>query len=263
MSGQPLFYKKVTPLTKERHGNWFLKAETDYKFAAGTNCVYLAAVEFARALREYPIVFGRGGDGNVFPVALLGLKQDQNLYLTEEGYWQALYVPAYVRRYPFVLAEDPDGENFTVCIDEAYPGFNQDRQGDALFMENGEQAPILEQSVEFLKGYQAQIAETAKFCKALDHLGLYDPMQANVKTYSGEEFALTGFLVVDRSRLKALAPERLAELVRQDYLELIYAHVQSLSNVNTLIDRLPDSRLGRESAPRPREDQAALAPKPH
>lgn len=243
MAGQPLFYKNVAPLSKERHGKWFLKAGTDYRFAAGTNCVYVAAVEFAPALKEYPIVFGRGDDGEVFPVALLGLKKDQNLYLTEEGYWRAVYIPAYVRRYPFVLAREPKAGSYAVCIDEAYPGFNEKEQGEALFAADGTQAPILEHSVEFLKSYQVEVEQTAKFCKAMDALGLFSPMQANVKMNNGEEFALTGFLVVDKDRLKTLEAERLAELARKDYLELAYAHLFSLSNVNTLIERLPDSRL--------------------
>ena len=258
MSSQPLFYKNVAPLTKERHGKWFLRAENDYGFAAGTNCVYMAAVEFAAALKEYPIVFGRGDDGHVFPVALLGLKKDQNLYLTEEGYWRAVYVPAYVRRYPFVLANDRDGESFTVCLDESYAGFNQAKEGEALFGDDGEPTPVLRQTIEFLKSYQVQVDQTARFCKALDEMGLFEPMQANVKMTSGEEFALTGFLVVDKQRLKGLAAERIAHLVREDYLELIYAHLHSLSNVNTLIERLPDSRLVEASdAKRPTRKTAA------
>ena len=88
----PLFYKKIVPLNREQHKNLYIEPVEGFGFAAGTNSLYIAAVEFPRAAREYPIVFGKDAEGNVFPVALLGLKKNQNVFVNKKGEWKADYV---------------------------------------------------------------------------------------------------------------------------------------------------------------------------
>lgn len=239
---QPLFYAKAVPLSRERHKDWWIRPTASFEFARKTNCVYVAAAEFVHLGKEYPVVFGRSfgrsGQGALFPVALLGLRNDENLYLAEDGTWRAHYIPAYVRRYPFVLAPNPAGDQFVVCIDEGYPGFNREKRGQPLFTEDGRQAPVVEQTVAFLRDYQAQVQATEAFCARLQEFDLVEAMQARVSLRSGQELALGGFHVVSKAKLKALAPERLAELAGADQLDLIYAHLQSLLNVNNLMERL-------------------------
>ncbi len=235
MQTQPLFYKQIAALSDEKHGDWYLAKDHGYHFARETNCVYIAGIEFPQACREYPIVFASAADDTVFPVVLLGLKGAQNLFLDAEGGWRARYVPAYLRRYPFVLARLEEGERYTVCIDESCSGFNTVQEGEALFNEQGEQGDLLTRTVTFLKDYQAHVQWTEAFCNELRGLDILEPVQANVSLDSGEKFSLSGMLAVSRDKLKAMEDVKLAELVRKDYLELISAHLLSLGNVQNLI----------------------------
>jgi len=244
MSMQPLFYKKIVPLNRERHKDLYIEPTDSFAFASQSNSLYIAAVEFPRAMVEYPIVFGTDGDGVVFPVVLLGLKNKQNLFVDKKGKWKAEYIPAYTRRYPFILASSNsnDEEQLTVCIDEGYPGFNTAKEGQPLFDDQGEQSPILKQAVDFLRDYQNQTRLTTEFCNDLVQLGLLEPVQANIEMKSGNKFAIGGFQCVSREKLKALAPEKLQGLVQSGKMELIYAHLLSLNNIQSLMQKMPEEK---------------------
>ena len=238
MNSLPLFYKKVVPLSKNRHQNLCVTPIKDYKHTRDTNSLYIAAVEFLQASREYPILFSAGNDGSVFPLVLLGLKNNENLYVGKKGEWLANYIPAYVRRYPFILAADKQNSgNFAVCIDESYPGFSEKKTGTRLFADDGTETPLLKQSVEFLKEYQNHIRLTNIFCSTIKELQLFEPMQATMDK-GGKKQTLGGFMCVNRKRLKEIAPDKLVTMVGNDYLELIYAHLHSLSNLANLIKRV-------------------------
>jgi hypothetical protein len=197
--------------------------------------------EFASAAREYAIVFGGTGDV-VLPAAVLGIRTDENLYVTEQGGWQAKYIPAFIRRYPFVYFSRDEGKTFTLCIDEAFPGFNQSGRGERLFGDDGKPTPFVGNVLRFLQQYQLEFQRTQAFCKKLKNLNLLEPMQAQINLGSGERMALRGFSVVDRARLKTLSAEMLAELARSDELELVYDHLVSMQNFATVRDRLTEAQ---------------------
>jgi hypothetical protein len=232
----PMFYRNVVALSRERHKGWYVDADQGYSFAADSNSVFIAASEFAVAAREYAIVFARAGDGKAVPAVILGLKRDQNLLIDEGGAWRAKYVPAYVRRYPFILARaSEESDEFTVCIDEAYSGFNTAKEGQQLITDDGEHGELLSNSVKFLQGFHQHTLITSQFCEMIDAAGLLDSMQANISLNSGENFSLSGFFAVTREKLKALSAEKLKELLDKDYLDLIYLHMHSLSNLDHLM----------------------------
>jgi hypothetical protein len=230
-----MIYETAVPVSHARHGNWSLEVGTTYVFCRNVNSVPLMASEFASAALEYAVVFGGTGDV-VMPVTVLGVRTDENLYVTKEGGWQAKYIPAFVRRYPFVVFSRDDGKTFTLCIDETFPGFNQSGRGERLFGDDGKPTP--ENVLKFLQQYQLEFQRTQTFCKKLKELNLLEPMQTKINLGSGVRMALCGFSVVDRSRLKTLSAEVLAELVRSDELELIYDHLVSMRNFATVRDRL-------------------------
>ena len=235
----PLFYKKVVPLNKDVHGELYIEGIEGYTHTKETNSIYIAAIEFLQVSREYPIVFAKGADDVVFPVALLGLEKNKNFFVDDKGAWTANYIPAYVRRYPFILATaDDKKDNFAVCIDESFPGFNTAKEGRALFDDKGEQNDILNQAVDFLKDYQSHVKLTTLFCENLSKLDILEPMQANIERASGEKMSLGGFMGVNREKLKALKPAKLAELLKSDQMELIFAHLASMSNLNALMKRI-------------------------
>lgn len=238
MNTLPLFYKQLVSLNEKVHGDLYIESADGFQYADNTNSVYIAAVEFARAAREYPIVFARDADQLIFPVVLLGLKQNQNLFLDKKGKWLAEYIPAYVRRYPFILARSGgDQDEFTVCIDESFPGFNTAKKGKPLFDEKGDHQTVLQQVVDFLRDYQNQIRLTNLFCEAVNELDILEPMQANIKLNSGKKHITGSFLGINRDKLKALKPAACARLVRSEHMELIYAHLASLGNLGALINK--------------------------
>ena len=129
MASQLLIYENAVPVSANKHGDWSLEMANDFAFSKHVNSVPLMAVEFPNAASEYAIVFS-GTKEAVIPAVILGMRADENLYLTDVGGWQARYVPAFVRRYPFVFSISDDGKKFTLCIDESFPHFNQEGRGE-------------------------------------------------------------------------------------------------------------------------------------
>jgi len=237
MSSQLLIYESAVPVSATRHADASVAAGTDYNFTRKVNSVPLMAVEFPQAAAEYAIVFGGTAEAFV-PAVILGMRGDENLYLSKEGGWEAKYVPAFVRRYPFVFASSQDGKTFTLCIDEAFPGFNREGRGQRLFGEDQKPSTYVASVLKFLEQYQLEFRRTQAFCEKLKALELLEPMRAQAKLGSGEQVALTGFLAVNRDKLKALPGDKLAELAKTNELELLYLHLHSMRNFSAMGERL-------------------------
>jgi hypothetical protein len=201
------------------------------------------AVEMLHAAREYVIVFVRS-DETVMPVALLGVESASNGYVTATGGWDARYVPAFVRRYPFVFSRSEDGARFTLCIDESWIGCNEEGRGQRLFNDQGERTPYLDNVLSFLQEYNTQFTRTEAFCKRLVELDLLESMQAQFTLAGGAQRALGGFLAVSRDKLKALPADQLAALARTDELEMVYLHLQSLNNFILVAERSAPRGVG-------------------
>jgi len=250
MTTQLLFYERAVPLSKERHADWSVETGGDYSFARNVNAVPLLATEIPAAASEYAVVF-TGTSEAVMPAALLGIRTDENIYLADDGGWNAKYIPAFVRRYPFVFSSSGNGATFTLCLDEEFSGCNQEGRGQKLFNEESEATPYLERMLAFTKNFQAQYGPTASFCKKLMDLNLLDPMKAQIKSKDGAEMSLGGFMAVSRDRLKELPGDTLSELAKTNELELIYMQLASMKNVSTLAERLMarDEATREETAP--------------
>lgn len=240
MTKQLLIYEKVVPLSKERHQDWYVKTGKDYKFAHLVNAMPLTAVEFPNAVPEYAIVFtGTQEDKMMMPAAMLGLRNGENIFVSEDGSWQANYIPAFARRYPFVFSAKDEENTFTLCIDEEFSGCNQEGRGERLFDSEGEQTQYLQSIVEFVKEYQGHFQRTQIFCSKLKELDLLEPMQVSMTLKTGEQISLSGLMAVNREKLKTLTGEQLVDLVQTNELELIYLHLQSLNNLSEMAQRLP------------------------
>ena len=231
-----MFYEKPVPLNRKVHKNCKIPPSNDFKFSAKINSIALTGIEFIEASKEYPIVFGKVSDEVTVPVALLGLRKDENLYVNSEGKWDAHYVPAFVRRYPFVLA-NRDGSQFTVCIDEVFPGLDEEN-GQALFDEKGANTPYLQNVLDFMNNYQAQFTRTEGFVKQLKDLGLLIEMNAKAKLAGGENHLLSGVTIVDEQKLLKLDQKDAYELFQSGRLGWIYAHLMSLSNMSRLVEKM-------------------------
>ena len=240
MAKQLMIYDNIQPLSSDTHRNWSVQVE-DYSFVSHLISAPVLATEIPFASGEFPIVFSAtSNEGEYIPLAIMGLKDGENLMLNEKSQFVTRYIPAFIRRYPFVLGGDKANDTMALCIDADSKAIVKDgSKGRRLFEESGEQSSHLKEVVEFLKDYQYRAEMTKVFCKRLHELDLLEPMQANI-TFKGREDAnmnLTGFFVVKREKLKALSDADALDLFKKDGLELIYSHMQSLSNLNHLISK--------------------------
>jgi hypothetical protein len=244
------YYERPVLLDRERHRRRRVQAASGFGFARKAHSVVLAAVEFGEASKEYAIVFTRTPAGKVVPVVLLGLRGGENLFVDDQDHWDARYIPAFVRRYPFVLAQLPGQANLAVCVDEAFPGWNV-AEGEALFDEQGHDTPFLRNALDFLGQYQREHLRTEAFCARLEEAGVLKEMNARASLADGRAFTVDGLLVVDEPKLLALPDATVLAWFRSGELHLAYLHLASLSNLQRLVDRMAQRKSVMPPAPQP------------
>lgn len=235
-----LFYEKPVALNRDNHKNVKIGTIDNSSFAAKTNSVFLTGIEFIEAAKEYPIVFSKVSDDKFVPVTLLGLRNDENLFVDDSGKWDANYLPAFVRRYPFILAETGASE-LTVCVDEASTAFNA-KDGKALFNEEGDNSEFLQTVLDFMNNYQVEYARTIAFVNHLNSLGLLTEMSAKAELTDGTSLVMNGLMIVDEQKLLALDDAQASSLFKSGELAWVYAHLISLSNISRLLDRVAARR---------------------
>lgn len=243
------FYKKVVALDSEQHRNLkFADNEIDFGFARGTTAVLLGGVEFAEAGREYPVVFIRGQDKQLRPVALLGVRDGENLFVDENGKWDARYIPAFVRRYPFVMAEGNEPGQLVVCIDESCAALNAEH-GELLINAQGKMQPRMNDVMQFLQNFQQEFARTELIARQLDELGLFVQQGARFDTPAGETFQLNDFYLIDEAKFSQLEDAKLLPLFRSGALGMVYLHLASLGNLRKLLDRVSERSVSVKQMP--------------
>ena len=250
-----LSYENPVPLNRTEHKDLRMKGVPNVKFAMNAHSVPLTGVEFGIAARDLLIVFAGNSMDDAGPVALLGLRQNENLYVNAEGQWaENAYIPAFVRRYPFVLAEKPagqEGDDFTVFLDEKYEGFNTS-EGERLFKEDGTDTEMLTKAVGFLGDFQQNVARTRWFMEQLRKHDLLEPRNVQLQKEGkdgkqGKSINLNGLFVVNEEKMRALDEKTTHEFLREGVLGWVYAHLLSLTNIDRLAHRL-DVREQAEEA---------------
>lgn len=234
---QLLIYERAVPVSKQSHEKVSVDAKDHYAFAHGLNAVPIVIGEFSHIAREYPIIFVNV-NSRIQPMAAVGLRDNENLFLNSDGSWNGHYVPAFIRRYPFVFAKDRNAEKFVLCIDEEFEGINSDGKGNALFDENGDTSDYLANILKFTATYQGETQATAKFCERLNELDILSPSEINFQLGDGRKAKTSGLLSVDREKLAKLPQETVSELLKSGDLERIFAHLLSLGVVDTFGTRL-------------------------
>lgn len=235
-----VFYEKPVAIDRNTHRNMRIKLRAgDCSFAARTNSVFLAAREFGLAAIHHPIVFvGDREQRAMVAAALLGLRDAENLCVDADGRWDAdAYAPAFVRRYPFVLAEDGEEEQLTVCVDSAFAGLNES-EGEALFDAQGQETPYFKGVIEFMRQYRREMLLCNKLVRELSDAGLLVERAIDVEMPGGQKRKLEGFMVVDEEKLNRLDYEHIGKLHASGALALAYAHLISIGNLGRLVGRL-------------------------
>lgn len=238
-----MIYERVVALNENIHEKLRVRPPKNFAYAAKINSVPLLANEFFEAAREYPIVFAEGPAG-LISVALLGLREGENLFVGKGGKWDARYLPAFVRRYPFVPANGPNGE-LLVCIDEASACFDAS-EGEALFAE-GKPTAQLEHAIQFLREFHVAASNTERFGARMKELGILRQADSVAQLKDGAQYRLNGLMVVDEAKLRDLDPRVVQELFSNGSLAAIYAHLISLGNLAGLVDRLSGRTSARKS----------------
>ncbi|MDD5029695.1 MAG: SapC family protein [Rhodoferax sp.] len=233
-------FQQVVPVNKERHANKKIKDISSFDFASKFHIAYVTMHEFARAASIFPIVFLEDKDKDIFrPVVLLGLNAGENLFVDGNGKWQASYVPAIIRRYPFALTPTGKEDNYVVCIDEG-SSLVSDTEGAALFDDKGEPTQVIENVKRYLGELQQMDTLTNGFCKFLAEHNMFTPLNMRVRD-NDKVKNVSGCYVVNEERLNNLSDERFLEIKSKGYLAPLYAHLISLAQTERLV-KLQDEK---------------------
>ncbi len=247
MANVMLFYKDITPINKISHKNLKFAPPSDMSFAKDTHWVPLASSEYFQAALDYPILFMCAEDEqkkkHYTSAALVGLSNDENDYITSDKSWKTnTYVPAFVRRYPFVLAQISNEKELSVCFDQQSGMFNE-VAGTELFNSDGSISPFMEERIQFLESFKIAMEKTSEFIDALLEMDLLSQKSINVKNDKGLSAQLEHFWIVDEEKLNKLSANQLAKLHKNGFLGLIFAHLMSTHNLLKILSLKGEKRL--------------------
>ena len=229
----PLFFKRVVGVNPQLHSHLKLDRSVGYGFAAQAQSVPIGLTEFDAAAQHYPILFTAGA--NPVPVALLGLRDGQNLFVRPDGGWQSdAYVPAYVRAFPFIFVEDAGNKTLVVGMEPDAAHIRQDA-GQALF-EDGRPSPALNEAVGFCQAFREAVTAAANFGRALQAANLLEEEEATVNFTAGGSARIRGFKILKAERLADVDDATFLDWRRMGYLNAIYAHLFSAGRWGRLID---------------------------
>jgi hypothetical protein len=248
----PPGYSALTAFDRLRHNGLASPPQRTFAWCAKLNSVYLNAVEMAKACADYPIAFVRElQSGEFLPVVLLGLRQDENLFVNDQGQWRLrCYVPAYVRRFPFCIAEGPPPENGgeqqrLICVQEDQLAPSDKPYFDAKGEATAEWMPVK----DLIEAMESSRQQTRAFTRRLESFGLLVPFDAmTLPRAGGRQLRLHGLHRVDEAKLNALGAREQKILVNKGELRAIYAHLLSLENLPRLLDMTVEAD-GRRNSP--------------
>jgi hypothetical protein len=221
----PLFYKEPLPIDSEKHAKLGLKKDIGFAFTKEVNAVPVNLIEMPQVCHAYPIAFSP--DVNATPVAILGLRDGENLFVDKKGKWeQGLYIPAYIRRYPFIFSEMSNGEQLTLCVDMV-KGVTEEGGEQGFFDAQGKPSDLAKNALEFCKSYHAAAQQTLEFGKALVSSGLLIDREAQISVGNKTRINFSGFRIVDEKKLAELDDKTFLEWRRKGWLPFLYAHLFS------------------------------------
>lgn len=237
MNTMPQFYAQPVAFDTTVHGQLqFAETVPDFGFAAKADVIALQASEVVQAVRHYPMVFlPSKGDSPPMLAVLVGLGDGVNRYVDALGQWRAqTYIPAYVRRYPF-LPMQLAGQAAPILAIDTTQGWIQAQAGETMVDSSGLATPRLRRVMEFQQEYRQQANITQTMCAALHAAGVLEPRTLTWQDSGTEKIQLDGFLCVDEAKLRAISPDALHTLHQADALGLAYAQLLSMSNLQGLI----------------------------
>jgi hypothetical protein len=255
--GLPLFYNSIEPINLEQHGKMKVRGLTSLPELGRTHAVPLTVDEFALVQRHYPIVFSVGDQP--VPIALMGLNEGVNVFLDDSGRSNdpSLYIPAYLRRYPFLLAKlRPDSDELSLCFDPTSGAVGDFDEGEPLF--NGDQPSDATKAIlEFCEQFEAAGLRTTAFIEDLVKSDLLMDGEVAIQPEGFDQpFVYRGFRMIDEEKLRNLRGDELRKMNQSGMLPLVYAHLFSLSQMRDVFAR--QMQQGKAPAQAPQLAPAAV-----
>lgn len=249
ISGTVPFYKDPQPLSSERHASLGIKrSQEPYGFAREAHIMPLTVGEFGQAALHYPVIFA--GE-NKAPLVVMGLRAGQNLYINDAGRIEdGAYVPAFIRRYPFVFAENAE-QGFVVCIDGASDLVSD--QPDIPFFSNGQPTQYTNDAIDFLKNFEQQRQLTTRLSEMLIELDVFEEKSVTYQPRDPQgglqsPVKLADYYAVSMEKLKDVSAQKLVEMRDNGALASVYAHNLSLLNWQRILERAMKANIAQQQA---------------
>ncbi|HEV2568716.1 SapC family protein [Sphingomonas sp.] len=236
-TGLPILYRDLVPLSSTQHGDWGTKTLEGAHFLKSQHAVPVTVDEFVQVQRHFPIIFADAE--NPVPLALMGLNEGVNVFLGEDGkFAERLYVPAYIRRYPFMLAQlGQDANELSLCFDPTSDAVGPD--GDFIkFFENGQPSQGTKDILQFCEHFEQSAQRTGAFVKELMDLALLMDGEVTIQPEGAEQpHIYRGFKMVNEEKLRELRGDQLRKMTQNGMITLIMAHIFSLDLMREIYGR--------------------------
>ena len=225
-------YKKIELITQDEHKNSGVASVDDFKHTKEFTTPIITMQEYYESCKHYPIIFSKNDEEGWFSIALLGLEKENN-FVNEEGAWRGgCYIPAYIRRYPFIYIRNND--ELLLGFDSTHK-IDKDKAGDRYFFDdNGEKTEFVDKVLNFMNQVQNDSNQTKKFIETLAELDILEESTIKGTNSEGKEININGFWIVKENKLNELTKEDKSMLCEKNYMQPITAHLISLSNIQKL-----------------------------
>jgi len=233
----PLFYKDLMPLNSRDHATWRAKSMDSAKWLIGQHAIPLTVEEFPQAQRHFPIIFASGD--NPVPLALMGLNEGVNVFVNEDGKIDTpIYLPAYIRRYPFLLAKlTPDTQELSLCFDPTSDMVGDFSEGEPLFVDN-QPSEGTKNALNFCESFEQAGQKTAAFIEELTKHELLMEGEVAIQQEGVEQpFVYRGFQMINQEKLREVRGDVLRGWNQSGLLALIFAHLFSLDLMREIFGR--------------------------
>lgn len=227
-------YKSLEILNKVSHKNKNIKEIENFLYAKNLISAPITTAEFFEACKNYPIFFAKDKDNNWFSSVILGYKENMNLFVDEKGNWEKLhYIPAFIRKYPFVFIKEENKDNLFLALDKDYLSDKKSDEIRRLFDDNGENTKMLNNVMSFLNQFHSDSIVTKDFIKQLYEWEILEEKTVTINNKK-EQFNINGLYIINEEKLKNLSKKKKIEINDKNAIPLITAHLISLSNIQKL-----------------------------